>query len=176
MEIRLATPDDLNRCLELDDSFETEYVWQMEQSNDAKHISTGFRLTRLPRPMRVSNGISRDQAAENFARGEILLVSEEENELHGFVEFTESDWNQAVSINNLVVPSAYRRQGIGKKLLSAATDWGKEQGFRVALATLSTKHYPGICFLQKNGFVFCGFNDQWYANRDIAMMFALGLR
>ena len=39
-----------------------------------------------------------------------------------------------------------------------------------------TKDYPAICFYQKHGFAFCGFNDQLYPNHDIALLFALSLR
>jgi hypothetical protein len=46
----------------------------------------------------------------------------------------------------------------------------------VILLDTPTKAHPAICLYQKHGFVFCGFNDQLYPNRDIAMFFALSLR
>ena len=39
-----------------------------------------------------------------------------------------------------------------------------------------TKNYPAICFYRKHRFVFCGFNDRYYTNQDIALFFAQSLR
>ncbi len=175
MDIRPATLVELTRCLALDDSFETEYVWQMEQKSDSKQIAVGFRLTRLPRPMRVSTGVARDQVSENFVAGKTLLVADD-GEIRGYVDFAESEWNEAVTIGNLLVVPEYRRRGLGTKLLNEALDWGRKQKLRIALASTSTKNHPAICLLQKHGFVFCGFNDQLYPNRDIALTLALSLR
>ncbi len=175
MEIRLATLTDLNACLMVDDSFETEHVWQMEERNDAKNISVNFRLTRLPRPMKVSGIISRDEIAFNYQRGGGLFVVDDGG-VCGFIDVTVSEWNQAVCINNLAVAPAHRRKGIGTRLMRTALDWARQKKLRVALLDTSTKDYPAICFFQKHGFAFCGFSDRLYPNRDIAMLFALNLR
>jgi ribosomal protein S18 acetylase RimI-like enzyme len=41
---------------------------------------------------------------------------------------------------------------------------------------MQPKNYPAIQLAQKLGFDFCGYNDRYYANRDIALFFAKGLR
>ena len=176
MEIRPGVLADLNACLLLDTSFETEYVWQMEEHAGNGAIAVGLRLTRLPRPMRVTGVISPDGVSNNFMNGGTLLVAEEREKICGFVDATVSEWNLAVLINNLAVAAAYRRQGIGSRLLRAALDWGRQKKLRAALLDTPTKAHPAICLYQKHGFTFCGFNDQLYPNHDIAMFFALSLR
>jgi ribosomal protein S18 acetylase RimI-like enzyme len=176
MEIRLATLADLNACLKLDDSFETEYVWQMEERNGAANIAINFRLTRLPRPMKVSNTVSRDELIHDYQHAANLFVADDGGGVRGFIDVMASDWNQAACINNFVVAPAHRRQGVGGQLMRAALDWARQKKLRVALLDTSTKDYPAICFYQKYGFTFCGFSDQMYPNRDIAMLFALNLR
>jgi ribosomal protein S18 acetylase RimI-like enzyme len=57
-----------------------------------------------------------------------------------------------------------------------ASQWARKQGALTILAETTTKNYPALCFYQKLGFQFCGFNDHYYANQDIALFFALGLR
>jgi ribosomal protein S18 acetylase RimI-like enzyme len=175
MEIRLANLVDLNACLAIDDSFETECVWQMEEHASSGSIAVSFRLTRLPRPMKVSGVISRDDVVYNFQRGGVLFVADD-GAVRGFVDVTAAEWNQAAYINNLAVAPACRRRGVGARLLHAALDWARQQKLRVALLDTSTKDYPAICFYQKHGFAFCGFNDQLYPNRDIAVLLALNLR
>ncbi len=175
MEIRPANLGDLNACLAVDDSFETEYVWQMEERNSAGDIAIGFHLARLPRPMKVSGIISRDDLIYNFQHGGALFVADD-GAVRGFIDVTESEWNQVAYINNFAIAPAYRRKGLGARLMRAALDWGRQKKLRAAMLDTSTKDYPAICFYQKQGFSFCGFNDQHYPNRDIALLFALSLR
>jgi ribosomal protein S18 acetylase RimI-like enzyme len=176
MEIRLATYADLNQCLGLDTSFETEYVWQMKERNSNGDIAIGFHLTRLPRPMKVTGVISPDDVSHNFMNGGVLFVADEGSQVCAFVDVTTSEWNEAALINNLVVAPAVRRKGLGSRLMRVALDWARQKKLRLALLDTPTKAYPAICLYQKHGFTFCGFSDQWYPNRDIAMFFALGLR
>jgi ribosomal protein S18 acetylase RimI-like enzyme len=176
MEIRLGTLADLNACMTLDSAFETEYVWQMEERASSGGIAIGFHLTRLPRPMKVSGIILPDDVSQNFMKGSTLFVADEGGRIAGFVEASIGEWNQAALINNLAVAPAFRRRGIASRLLRAALAWGRENKLRVALLDTPTKAHPAICLYQKHGFAFCGFNDQLYPNRDIALFFALSLR
>jgi ribosomal protein S18 acetylase RimI-like enzyme len=175
MEIRLANLGDLNACLAIDDSFETEYVWQMEERNTPGDIAIGFHLARLPRPMRVSGVISRDDLLYNFQHGGALFVADD-GAVRGFIDVTESTWNQVAYINNLAIAPSYRRKGTGTQLMRAALDWGREKKLRAVMLDTSTKDYPAICFYQKQGFTLCGFNDMLYPNHDIALLFAMSLR
>lgn len=176
MEIRLATLADLNACLALDDSFETECVWQMEERADARNIAVNLRLTRLPRPMKVRDVVSRDDLVSDYQRGENLWVYEDGGTICGFISASIEEWNQSVGIHNFAVAPAFRRKGIGSQLMRTAITWARQKGLRAIMLDTSTKDYPAICFYQKHGFVFCGFNDRLYPNRDIAMLFALNLK
>lgn len=175
MEIRLATLADLNACLALEDTYETEYVWQMEERADPRNIAVTLRLTRLPRPMKVRDAVSRDRIAFNYQRGGTLWVCDDGG-ICGFVDGTMDEWNQSICINALAIAPAHRRKGLGTQLLQTALDWARQMKLSGALLDTSTKNYPAMCFFQKHGFAFCGFNDRWYPNRDIAMIFALNLR
>lgn len=176
MEIRPGALTDLKACLALDATFETEYVWQMDEHVHTGDIRIGFHLTRLPRPMKVNGVISPDDVSRNFLTGGALFVADAGGTVNGFVDVTESAWNQVATINNLAVAPAYRRRGIGTRLLRAAVEWARQKNLRAVLLDTPTKAHPAISLYQKLGFVFCGFNDQWYPNRDIALFFALNLR
>ncbi|MBI4787696.1 MAG: GNAT family N-acetyltransferase [Chloroflexi bacterium] len=174
MEIRLADLHDLNACLAIDDSFETEYVWQMDEQNRPGQIAVNFRVTRLPRPMRVSDVILADSVIHDFQTGGMLFVADDDG-VCGFIDVVAREWEQLMFINNFAVAPAHRRKGVGTRLMRAALDWGRQQKLRVAILDTSTKDYPAICFYQKQGFTFCGFNDHLYPNRDIALYFAINL-
>ena len=178
MEIRLATIHDLNACLAIDDSFDTDYVYQVEERNTSSDISVSFHLVRLPRPMKVPHIISRDELTKDFERtgSGSIFIADDAGAVRGFIDVEESAWNQAAYINNLAVAPAYRRKGMGSQLMRVALEWGRQKKLRAVMLDTTTKDYPAICFYQKFGFVFCGFNDQMYPNRDIAMLYAMSLR
>lgn len=176
MNIRSAQARDLDACLTLDPSYETDYVWQMETTRAAGAISVGFRVTRLPRTMRVASAIPREVLLEHMERGECFMVAEEGREIRGYLDATVELWRRVVWINHLTVAPQYRRSGIGSALVRAALEWSDRQGLDRLIGETQTKNFPASALLQKHGFTFCGFNDHYYSNRDIALFFALSLR
>lgn len=176
MTIRPAQARDLDACLALDESFETEYVWQMDSRRSNGSIQLGFQTTRLPRPMKVAAQSPHDAIADHFELGECFLVAEEYPRIGGFIDVTAERGERTAWIHHLVVANDLRRHGVGKQLLSAALSWAHDRKMRAVMASITTKNYPASSFLQKCGFAFCGFNDQYYHNRDIALFFSCNLR
>ena len=178
--IRPAGLDDLNLCLALDPSYSTESVWQMDmQSEDGRRAMT-FRTVRLPRSMHVAYPRGRDQFVASWRRCDGFLVALE-SEAHtggiiGYVALTMHAAEGAAWISDLVVEREHRRHGVGTALLNAALEWAKSRSLRQVLVEVQTKNHPAICMCEKLGFAFCGFNDRYYANQDIAVFFARNLR
>lgn len=175
MQIRLANASDLDAVLAVDDSFETEYVWQMDEQNRTGLVNVSFRLTRLPRPMRVMNLIKPDDVIRDFNSGNSIFVADDDG-VRGFLDIGALEWNQSAYLSNFALAPAYRRKGIGTALLRVGLAWAREQKLRMVMLDTSTKDHPAICFYQKHGFKLCGYNDQLYPNHDIALYFAINLR
>jgi RimJ/RimL family protein N-acetyltransferase len=45
-----------------------------------------------------------------------------------------------------------------------------------ALVEMSSKNNPAIRLAQKQGYEFCGYNDQYYETQDIALFFGRSIR
>jgi GNAT superfamily N-acetyltransferase len=75
----------------------------------------------------------------------------------------------------VVVPSA-RRKGIASALILAAQDWARRRNDRRMILELQSKNTPAIRMALKLGFEFCGYNDHYYLNQDIALFFTQFLR
>ena len=172
MIIRPAELTDLKACLEIDHSYVTNHVWQMEESEGAKELTVIFRTTRLPRSMWVKYPKDYDNMLESWRRGECLLVAEEDGLVCGYLDMSVQSWHLTAWVDNLAVATSHRRQGVGTTLLKDAGEWARQRGLRRLMLEIQTKNYPAICFCQKNGFAFCGFNDRYYTNQDIALFFA----
>ncbi|MCB0182273.1 MAG: GNAT family N-acetyltransferase, partial [Anaerolineae bacterium] len=72
----------------------------------------------------------------------------------------------------LVIDKDFRRQGYGSVLLEAGKKWALDQKLNRIMFEAQTKNHPLISFAQKHGFKFCGYNERYYANGDIALFFA----
>lgn len=172
MIVRPAELTDLNACLALDHSYVTDHVWQMEEHEGSGEVAVIFRTARLPRSMRVRYPKDYDNLLENWQQGGCFLVAEEEGEVHGYLDMSVQSWHLTGWVHHLAVAKDHRRRGIGTALLKKAAQWARQRGLRRLMLEIQTKNYPAICFCQKNGFAFCGFNDRYYTNQDIALFFA----
>jgi GNAT superfamily N-acetyltransferase len=174
--IRPAELADLDFCLALDPSYSTESVWQMDLHGEDGQMAVAFRTVRLPRSMRVTYPRDRDQLVAEWKRCDGFLVAHQSERIVGYVALSAHAAEDAAWVRDLVVERTLRRQGVGAALLNAAGEWAKSRALRRLLIEIQTKNYPAICFCEKHGLAFCGFNDRYYANQDIAVFFARNLR
>ena len=176
VKIRPALPTDLPRCLALDPSYTTEAVWQMESRPPHNgQITVAFRSVKLPRSMRVAYPRDNQLLAAGWQSCDAMLVADEATGLAGYAALTKRVPQATVWINDLVVVKGLRRAGVGSAVLKAAAQWGRDQHLKWLIMEMQTKNYPAINFCQKHGMSFCGFNDRYFANQDIALFFALAL-
>ncbi|MEF3074441.1 GNAT family N-acetyltransferase [Methylobacter sp. Wu1] len=52
-------------------------------------------------------------------------------------------------LEDLIVTAAFRRQGIGEKLLAAAVDWAERQGFKRLQLLADKNNLPALAFYEK---------------------------
>lgn len=193
MLIRLAGLEDLGACLALDADSQTDHVWQMEEHEEHGGVGIRFQTVRLPRVMRVSYPREREDLLSCWENGSTILVAtprptvQPAEDLDGFVvdpepvpilgycQLDTCEWQRTGWIDHLIVDRQVRRQGIGAALLGASAAWARYKRLQQLMTAVQTKNYPGISFCQKHGFTFCGFNDHYFPNRDIALFFALNI-
>jgi GNAT superfamily N-acetyltransferase len=170
--IRSATAADLPHCLAIDPSFETDYVWQMDNRAHAGQIEVSFRTVRLPRPMKVAYPRDVKQLNAGWQACDAMLVADDNRSLIGYAALAKRPAQAAVWVQDLIVTKSARRNGVGSALLTGILRWAREEKLSWLLLEVQTKNYPAIQFCQKQGLSFCGFNDHFFANQDIAVFFA----
>ncbi len=176
MDIRPATLADLNACLSLDPHCETDHVWQMHDQRSKLRVSVAFDIVRLPRRMQIQYPRDVEQLVEDWQRGEGFFVAEVDGEVRGYVDIITQPWLGLGRVVNLAVDRGYRRRKIGAALVGQARQWAREQGLKTVLLEATTKNFPALSLYQKLGFRFCGFNDHYYPNQDIALFFVQRIR
>ena len=176
MDIRPASLADLNQCLSLDHSIVTNHVWQMHTQRSESRVSVAFDVVRLPREMRTEYPRDLDQVVDDWQRDEGVFVAEVDGEVRGYVDLIAHRWQGLGWVVNLAVDRGYRRRGIGTALLQETRKWAREEGLRRIMLEATTKNHPALSLYQKLGFQFAGFNDDYYANQDIALFFVQPVR
>lgn len=173
IQVRSAIASDIASIIALEHNYTTDYVWQMEiHQYEEDDIRVSFRQARLPRSTRVDYPRSPHQLQENWKHCSDLLVASLQDEVVGYVSLNKSLLPATAWMVDLVVTRRVRRQGIGTTLVLAAQDWCAVQSCSRVVLEMQPKNYPAICLARKLGFGFCGYNDYYYANQDIALFFA----
>lgn len=175
--IRDAVTDDVAACTALDHSYETQHVWQMHiDQEDGWHVR--FRTERLPRTLEtaVLSNPTRLRAALPADQCFLVAARRDTESVVAYLSMRNDPTYAIGHVHDLVVTREQRHQTIGTRLLKVAMQWAKEHDLTRLILETQTKNYPAINFCQAAGFSFCGFNDQYYPNRDIAVFFSLTLR
>jgi streptothricin acetyltransferase len=176
MQIRPAKARDLEACGELDHSFTTNRVWQMETREENGVLTVSFREANLPREMRVSYPRQGEDLLAGWQQRDGFLVAEEEERISGYVALTAQVEHHVAWLGDLVVDRPFRRRGTGTALLRAAGQWGREHDLGRLVIGVQTKNYPAIQFCRSRGLTFCGYNDHYWPGYDIALLFGESLR
>jgi len=176
IEIRSAVSSDIPVLIALDHSYISESTWQMEIFQEEDVIKIGFRVSRLPRSVRVEYPRSPVLLVDDWTAHDGLLVASIEGEVVGYIGLSLDNAPSTTWITDIVVARGVRRQGVGSILVMAAQEWGLQHHTIRIILEIQPKNYPAIQFAKKLGFNFCGYNDRYYANHDIALFFARSLR
>ena len=176
IEIRAATAEDIPELSAIDHNYTTEFVQQMEIQVDEKRVGVTFREVRLPRSVRVDYPRQLSSQLEDWASCSGVLVALLDGELVGYASLRLDLVPRTTWVTDLAVRRRARRQGIGSSLILAAQEWGSEHDSRYLTLEMQPKNYPAIQMAHKLGFDFCGYNDRYYTNRDIALFYTKSLR
>ncbi len=176
-KIRDGLETDLPGVLALDHSYETDTVWQMSIRQEEGWM-IGFRRERLPRLLEATHSADELRLKNALPGNHCFLVAtrRDDSALLGYLTMRRDAVNQIGHVGDVVVSRPYRRGGIGSRLLNVAGLWAKEHDLTRLIIETQTKNYPSIQFCQQIGFTFCGYNDQHFRNRDIAVYFSQSLR
>jgi GNAT superfamily N-acetyltransferase len=176
MQVRPAGPSDLEACSALDHSYTTNHVWQMEAREVNNALAVTFRVTRLPREMRVNYPRQGEDLLTGWRRRDGFLAADEDGRVCGYVALTAQVEHGIAWVGDLVVDRPWRRRGIGTALLRAAAQWGHDHDLVRLVVEVQTKNYPAIRLCQSRGLTFCGYNDHYWPSQDIALFFGESLR
>jgi len=162
LRVRSARSDDLKDCLALDDAYETEVAWQVEELHGGDGWGMRFREVRLPRKQVVKPPFfTPEDRLRAWQRRDGFWVATERGHVCGYLAVLLELDHQQVRVTDLVVDPTHRRQGVGSQLLQYAIAWSLRQDVEQVILECSLKASPAIAFVKKHGFAICGFQDAY---------------
>jgi GNAT superfamily N-acetyltransferase len=176
IQIRPAIAADIPVLVATDHNYSSDFVWQMDMRTEEGQIAVIFREIRLPRSVRVEYPRPVSQLSQDWTQRSGLLVALLDDAPVGYIGMQLNITPATAWVTDLAVVRRLRRQGIGSSLLLAAQEWGESHECRRLTLEMQPKNHPALQMAQKLGFDLCGYNDRYYANRDIALFFAKSLR
>lgn len=177
--IRDAIEEDIALSLQLDHSFGTDYVWRISIHPDNHGRSVRFQRERMPRTLETLHRVDETHLTLCLLPYVCYLVAvnkEMPSEMLGYLTMRTDPIYKTAYLQDIVVDRSFRGLGIGSRLLKIALNWAVEHGMNQLIAEVSNKNDPAIEFLQNRGFAFCGFNDQYFHNHDIALFLGQSIR
>jgi GNAT superfamily N-acetyltransferase len=176
IHIRSAVSPDFSLLSGFDHSIKTERVWQLDRIGENGNESINFREIRLPRPIRIDYPVSSGNLLERSKLLSTVLLACMEEVPVGYIGLSTTQSYSTTWIKDLVVHERWRRRGFASVLIKAVVDWSIERDiFRISLE-MSSKNFPAINLARKMGFEFCGYDEYYYPNNDIALFFIKFLR
>lgn len=170
-EIRTTVSTDLARLSTLDHSIDTDYVWQLDLRRESGQVEVSMREVRLPRTIHLEHPRPASELADTWHLRPMLSAMAG-MEAVAYIRFTDVVVPHAVWITDVIVGKPLRGQGLARKLIASAESWGLQRNLRRAIIEVQSKNSPAVHMVQKLGFEFCGYNDQYYPTRDVALFFA----
>jgi ribosomal protein S18 acetylase RimI-like enzyme len=176
VDIRPAIAEDIPVLVAMEHSYKSSYVWQMDLNVEEGQVMVSFREIRLPRPVTVEYPRSPLGLTRDWTQRSVFLVGLVNHQLVAYISLMESIAPTTAWVTDLVVAPAHRRQGIASALLLAAQDWATRRQNRRMIIEVQSKNLAAIHMAMKLGYEFCGYNDHYYSNQDIALFFAQFIR
>jgi ribosomal protein S18 acetylase RimI-like enzyme len=170
IQIRPAVATDINVLMALEHTSDSDYVWQLDVRREPSQIEAFLREVRLPRTVPLIYPRSIEHLSDEWSKTN-MLVALLSGQPAGYLRMTDQLVPGSVWITDLVVGRAQRRKGIGTALVMAAHEWAQQMSNRRAVMEMQSKNSAAVRLAQKLGYEFCGYNDQYYVTRDVALFF-----
>ena len=175
--IRDGLESDIPACLQLDHHYQTDLVWQMTVDDKPGQRQIGFLNQHLPRTLETEYVASEERLRLALPVDQcfLLAVTRDTNDPLGYLSMRNEPIYSIARIHDLVVSLPFRRQRIGTRLLTIARQWAMEHQLNNLVIEAATQNFPVILFAEQCGLSFCGYNDHYFPNQDIAVFFSQSL-
>ena len=176
IEVRKAAMTDGPILSRINLDFESAAVYRacMEETDD--FFTAEFQRVKLPKRdditfQRVAPGV-----LETYVRNDEVIVATIENRIVGYLHLDTAPGWHTMRLALGGVPPIRRRNGIGTALLKSAESIAAQRELKRIAVMIQAKNEPAIRFIRKNGYAFSGYEEFYFPNLEIALIFTKMIR
>ena len=128
-----------------------------------------LHLTTLEQPY-IKKGVTDEtdvQRLQQVIPQGLSLGAYDEEQIVGIVLAEAQPWNRSLWVWQFEVLEAYRRQGIGRRLMDTLAEKARQAGLRIIVCETQNTNVPAINFYRKVGFTVEGIDLSYYTNTDM---------
>lgn len=177
-QVREGSPEDFPALARIDGSVSTGWVLYIERSGGHAEQTLGFTWRQVKpagSKRRIDTTESLSELETEWKRSGRLLIAEVNGVAAGFLMLGEN-WNKTAELTLIIVDSASRRRGIGRRFVQEAEAYAKERKLRALQWEVQNDNRDAIEFALSQGFHIAGFSDAFYRNDDLARQAAPDFR
>lgn len=153
------------------DGYTSESRYQVTKSERRLRTEITLELVPAARPIEVKwrlTGWDVDLWHKAVAEGTAFGAFEAQSaKVVGFCISRVERWNRTLRVWDLGVAEAYRRRGVGRRLLDHAADSARKKGCRVVVCETQNTNVAAIAFYRRAGFELHGIDLSYYSNEDL---------
>lgn len=176
IEVRMANPDDLPVLKEMRLDFDSDYVWKSQMIEDLDTYSVSLQNIRLPKTIHVGFQVPDAARLEQMVMRREILCAERENRVVGYLRLEQDENPNRLMMKTGGVHEDFRRRGIMKTMLRVVQDMALRNHFNQLVVTVQAKNDPAIRLLNSQGFHFCGYQEFFFVNLEIALFYSKNIR
>jgi ribosomal protein S18 acetylase RimI-like enzyme len=159
--LRVARPEDTGAIRTLDGSFTTRTIFRVAVTED------GFALEEIPvdppvRKLFPAEDTDGGPAPEEDPNSRTFVAVGPDDRPVGFVTVSYAPWNRRLTIEDIEIAPAHRGRGVGRALVSRATEFARERGAGHVWLEVTNINAPAIHAYRRMGFTFCGLDTTLY--------------
>lgn len=174
MVVRKAMLEDLKKCMKIDGALKTDKIFKLSKLKEHDKYHIQLEVEDLRDALDLPFQHHPDRLNETFKDGEII-VADDNGKIVGYSEMRLAKWNRSCWVINIVIDSAYRRQGLGSQIMERIKLSAREFGMRTVMFDATMSNYPAYRFYLKNGFRLCGLNDSYYPDDAPALFLCFNM-
>jgi len=141
----------------IDTTFETSSVFEVVTA------ARSVELIERPLARPITKRYSIAEVFAPWARWEVAWVAEDDG-IRGFAAAAYEAWHERVVLWFLYISPAWRRRGVGRRLLERVETWGREQGATHVWLETSNVNVPGVAAYERLGYGLCGADRLYYGS------------
>jgi RimJ/RimL family protein N-acetyltransferase len=172
MEIRPATPRDLDALADIDGTVESSRYLHLEQAGEG--LAASWRLEERPLrekmidPNRLGDAVTfvARQIVSGADEG-LVLIAEHDGAVVALLVAQQQPERQTLHIHEIRTDYDQRREGIATAMIYQAIAAARELGLRAVSAETATNNLPAGQLLSRCGFDLAGVDTKRHTNHDV---------